>query len=139
MSSSYGPTGMFWSREVGMENQFDLSHVVGHAVSVGAIAGSAWGFLPVFAALVALIWYLIQIWESRTVQHYVANRRMVHRQRRINKLRAKEKVILAKLEAMEVVRSARAAAREKVEVAASEAAQLKATQEVVIQEKLPPV
>jgi hypothetical protein len=65
-----------------MEDQFDLSHWVGHLVSAGAIVGAIVGYLPAVAALVAVVWYLVQLYESHTVQHYLRGRR----ERKIAKL-----------------------------------------------------
>jgi hypothetical protein len=93
-------------------------------VSAGAIVGSIIGYLPYIAALVGMIWYAIQIWESRTVQHWWRNRQMVRKAKRIARLKAKEKVIVAQLEAMESVRQAQVDARDKVETAKVEAAKI---------------
>lgn len=57
----------------------------GNIASVGAILTTMFGIMPAAAAAVALIWYLIQIYESRTVQRYVH----AHRIRRIARLKAK--------------------------------------------------
>lgn len=91
-------------------------------VSAGAIVGTIAGYLPFVAALAGLIWYVIQIWESRTIQHWWRNRQMVRKAKRIAKLKAKERIIVAQLEAMETVRQAKVDARDKVETAKVEAA-----------------
>jgi len=95
-------------------------------VSAGAIIGTILGDLPYVAALAGMVWYTIQIWESRTVQHWWRNRQMVRKAKKIARLRAKEKVIVAQLEALETIRQARVDARTKVEVAKVEAAKLEA-------------
>jgi uncharacterized membrane-anchored protein len=72
----------------------DSQHInqwLGNGASVAAIVGTIAGILPSFAALVALIWYAIQIYESPTIQRWVASRR----HRKIARL----KVQLAELEA----------------------------------------
>lgn len=46
-----------------------MTHVA-DTISAGAILGTFLGFLPPLAALVASIWYLVQIWESHTVQKW---------------------------------------------------------------------
>ncbi len=46
-------------------------NVFGHIVSTGAILGSMAGWLPPISALAALTWYLISIWETKTVQDFV--------------------------------------------------------------------
>lgn len=40
-------------------------------ISAGAIVGTLVGLLPAFAALAGILWYAIQIWESKTVQKRV--------------------------------------------------------------------
>lgn len=40
----------------------------GHVLSLGAIVGCFAGLLPPLAALAAIVWYAIQIWESDTVR-----------------------------------------------------------------------
>jgi len=47
-----------------------------HTASIGTFVGTVSGYLPVFLALIPAIYYLILIYESRTVQHWVANRKM---------------------------------------------------------------
>jgi hypothetical protein len=64
---------------------------------------------------------------------------MVWRARKIARLRAKEKVITAKLEAMRVLKSARQDARALVEGAKVEAAKDAVHAEAVIQADLPKV
>lgn len=96
----------------------------GDILAGGAILGSLLQMLPALAALVGLIFYTIQIWESRTVQHWHQNRKMVRKARKISRLKAKEKVIVAQLEALETLRQARVTARDKVEIAKVEAAKL---------------
>ena len=108
---------------------------VADTLSAGAIVATIAGYLPFIAAVAGLLWYLIQIWESRTVQHWMRNRQMVRKAKRIAKLKAKEKVIVAQLEALETLRQARVDARDKVEVAKVEAAKMVAHEETVISEK----
>lgn len=43
--------------------------------SVTAIVGVFVGALPTIAAVVALVWYLIQIYESKTFQNWYQKRR----------------------------------------------------------------
>lgn len=93
----------------------------GNVISLGAIAGTIIGWLPLFAALVAIIWYSIQIWESSTVQEYVRKRMTISKAKKVARLRAEQKIILAQLDALETVRAARAVAKEVVAVAAAEA------------------
>ena len=62
-----------------VEDNHSLSQWVGNGVSVGAIVSSWAGYLPTIAAVVAsfiaAVWYIIQIYESATVQRWVALRR----------------------------------------------------------------
>ena len=96
---------------------------------IGVIISAMVGWIPIFAAFVSLIWFSIQIWESRTIQHWLNNRRMVQKAKKIARLKAKEKVIIAQLEALESLRQARADARDKVEQAKVEAEKVKIHEE----------
>lgn len=58
-----------------MEGSHNISAWIGNAFSAGAIVGTLVGWLPAAAALVGLIWYLIQIYESQTAQRWLASRR----------------------------------------------------------------
>lgn len=58
---------------------------VAHILSLFAIGGAFFGLIPAFAALLAVIWYLLEIWENKTVQRVVRVRKL----RRLVKLRAK--------------------------------------------------
>ena len=103
--------------------------VVGDIISAGDIVGSFLGYLPIVAAFAGLIWYVIQIWESRTVQHWWRNRQEVKKAKKLIKLRAREKVLVAKIEALALTRAARVEARDKVEQAKVEAAKLQVHEE----------
>lgn len=67
----------------------DSSHTVqawaGNIFSIGAIAGAIVGYLPTAAAIVGLVWYLIQVYESATIQRWLAARRS----RKIARLKAR--------------------------------------------------
>ena len=97
--------------EPGFENQFDMSHWAGHLISLFALTGSLFGVNPAIAGVAALIWYVIQIYESRTIQDWVQKRNA----RKIVKLQAE----LAALE----LRNAALAARRELTGAAEAAAQ----------------
>lgn len=58
-----------------MDGTHSFQAWIGNAFSIGAIAASLIGIVPALAAVVALIWYFIQIYESATVQRWIANRR----------------------------------------------------------------
>lgn len=104
----------------------------GNAASVFAIIGTMAGWLPYIAAVAALVWYIIQIWESQTIQNWHNSRVAVRRVRQIAKLKAKEKLIAATLEALHVVHAAQSVASDIVATAAVEAVALKAKQETDI-------
>lgn len=63
---------------------------VGNSVALGAIVSTIVGLVPAVAALLALIWYIIQIYESETTKKWLAARKA----RKIIRL----KIELAKLE-----------------------------------------
>jgi hypothetical protein len=79
---------------VGVMNLY-VNAWLGNGLSAGAIVATIAGWLPPFAAVVALIWYAIQIWESKTIQNYLYGRR----QRQMARLKIK----MAKLEALELI------------------------------------
>ena len=68
-----------------MDSSHSISNWLGNLVSASAIVGAIAGWLPALAAIVGLIWYLIQIFESATVQRWTAARRT----RKIARLKAK--------------------------------------------------
>lgn len=47
----------------------------GNGASGLAIITTMFGWLPPAAALIAIVWYIIQIYESDTVQSWLRNRR----------------------------------------------------------------
>lgn len=52
-----------------------ISNWMTNLVSGGAVAATLLGYVPSLAAIVALLWYFIQISESETVRRWVAARR----------------------------------------------------------------
>lgn len=56
-----------------------------HAVATGSILGAVLGWLPPIASVLALIWYSIEIYESKTFQRAITN----WRSRKIVKLKAR--------------------------------------------------
>ena len=48
---------------------------VGNSASIAAVASTMIGWLPPRAAFIALVWYIIQIYESDTVQRKLRMRR----------------------------------------------------------------
>ncbi len=59
----------------GSGSGFNINMWVGNGASLGAIIISFAGYIPALAAGVALVWYLIQIFESPTVQRWLRSRR----------------------------------------------------------------
>lgn len=49
----------------------DVDHLFAHIASLGAIFATIAGWLPSIAALVAVLWYVLQIYESKTVQRHI--------------------------------------------------------------------
>jgi hypothetical protein len=52
-----------------------ISNLISSGTAAGVVVGAVFSFLPPVAALVALVWYFIQIWESATVRAWIAKRR----------------------------------------------------------------
>jgi F0F1-type ATP synthase membrane subunit b/b' len=53
----------------------DTSHWGGHVLSLFATVGAVVGILPAIAAFAGLVWYCIQIWESKSFQKLLIRRR----------------------------------------------------------------
>lgn len=51
-------------------------NITADGISAVAIVGAMVGILPAFAAIAAIIWYSVQIYESRTVQKHLRRRRL---------------------------------------------------------------
>jgi hypothetical protein len=62
-----------------------IGNWLGHIVSLFAIGGSLFGLIPALAALLAVIWYALEIYENRTVQRWVRARKL----RKLVRLRAR--------------------------------------------------
>lgn len=71
--------------------------ILGDFASVLAILGAIGGYLPPIAALIAVLWYLLQIWESQTVQGWWVTHNHKAKLRRLRTLLAREKLIQAEL------------------------------------------
>jgi len=63
------------------------------ALSASAIVATFAGLLPPLAGLAGLIWYCVQIWESKTVQKHVRVWRLKQRAARLARLQAEVKVL----------------------------------------------
>jgi hypothetical protein len=75
--------------------EFSIGAWLGHAFSTGAILGAIKGIFPPIAVVLAIIWYMLQIYESHKVQTWLGARRL----RRIAKLKLEQE----RLEAIELV------------------------------------
>ena len=88
---------------------------------VAVILGTLGGVVPAVAAVLGLIYYAIQVWESATVKEWVREYRQTHAARKIRKLAAKQKILAASMAAAELVRHATEVASVLVESAKTEA------------------
>lgn len=86
--------------------------VIGDTTALVAIGSSLVGWISPLAAIVALVWYAIQIWESRTIRSFVQARA----QRRIMRLKAK----LASLQIRTVAQAAAIEVKAAGQVAAAD-------------------
>lgn len=82
-----------------MNSDHSFSQWLGNAVSGGALVATWIGWLPTImtmvASSVALIWYLIQIHESETVQRWIATRRL----RKLARMKAQVLLLEAQMKA----------------------------------------
>lgn len=104
--------------------------------AVVAIIGAFLQVLPVIAAVAGGVYYAIQIWETRTIQHWWNNKKMKAKAKRLARLRAQEKLIQAQIEATELLQQARSVARTKLAQAALEANQREKNDAAEIEERL---
>jgi hypothetical protein len=90
------------------------SHPVGYTLDAAgllAILGALLGWISPIAALIAILWYSIQIWESRTVQTWVQKRHERRLVRLAAKLAALQLRTAASAASMELKGAAQAAAQ----------------------------
>jgi hypothetical protein len=66
-------------------NDNTLTYWLGNLTSAGAVVSALIGFLPALAAAIALVWYIIQIYESDTVKTWRVKRKI----QRIARLKAR--------------------------------------------------
>ena len=101
---------------------------IGHALSPIAVIGTVVGWFPAIASAVALIFYLLQMYESKTCQRWLTSRRL----RKIAKL----KIEMARLEALELVHypDSRIAAAVAQEIAVKVVEKAAADAKVVLQD-----
>lgn len=100
--------------------------IAGDVVASITLGASVMSWLPTTVSVVGgalgIIWFVVQLWESKTISGVVERWTERRRIRRIRYLEAKQKVILAKLRAAETVRGAKVQASELVQSAKAEAA-----------------
>lgn len=53
-----------------MEDHESLKHII-DALSIGGVMATLAGWLPAIAALASLVWTVIRIFETRTVQSWI--------------------------------------------------------------------
>jgi hypothetical protein len=98
---------------------------------IGSTMGYVWGALPgvviVIGGIMAIGWYALQYWESKTFSGWRERRQARRKIEKIARLKAQEKVITAQLEALELKRSAASTAAEVLRVAESAATEKIAT------------
>ena len=99
--------------------------VAGDIVAGLTLGASIMSWLPtavsVIGGTLGIIWFIVQLWESRTISGIVDAWTERRRLRRVRYLQAKQKVILAKLTAAETVRASKVKADEIVQSAKAEA------------------
>lgn len=76
-----------------MNSEHNFTLWISNAVGGGTILATLAGAVPAIAAGVALVWYLIQIHESTTVQKWLKTRRI----RKLAHLKAQALMLEAKL------------------------------------------
>ena len=90
-------------------DQFD-PHGIGHYLSPAGLSlffGAIMGALPVILGIIggtlAIGWYSVALWESKTVQNYVANRKARALARQIAVLELKQSAIVGQLKQLGVL------------------------------------
>lgn len=96
----------------------------GHAAALGTLAATIGGYLPVLLALVPALYYLLLIYESKTVQTWAAERKARKAARKLAYLKARQTLVEAELLAAETVSKAKAAASGVVEAAKADAVEV---------------
>jgi hypothetical protein len=105
------------------------------AAAIGAFVASLAGWLPYFFAALPAIYYIILIWESKTVQGLVERRRQRRLVKETARLRAKALVLNAQVAAGEKVADAKVVASTMVDEAAVDAQVLLAKTDVALETK----
>lgn len=74
--------------EYNLTHAYNVVRYTADGISGIAIVGTLLGYLPSIAALAGIIWYGVQIYESKTVQKGIRRWRL---KRRVARLAAKER------------------------------------------------
>lgn len=98
--------------------QHDYLAWLGNGASVATVLGTVMGLLPPLAALAAIAWYLLQMYESKTYREWREKRLVRKKERKIARLQAQQRVISAELEALATLRAAKDFADHMVKTAA---------------------
>lgn len=106
------------------------------ATVVAYITGIIAPILGVLVGIMALVWYTIQIWESAFMSRWRLRIAARHKARQIAKLQRKEKIILAKLDALKVVQDAKITAQGIVQDARIEATKDAAHKSIEVEKKI---
>lgn len=64
-----------WQKVATHVQEGDIAPAIPHGASIGALLGVLMGWLPVIVALIPAVYYLLLIYESKTVQKWVRRRR----------------------------------------------------------------
>lgn len=109
--------------------QTDPAPITFHAVGLGGLGTASAGvlanlpvYITVFAAIVASVSYAVTIWESTTIQYWVAKWKQRRQARKMLKLKSRQRVVNAQIEAMERVQQVKTETHEQVQVAKAIAA-----------------
>lgn len=76
-----------------MDHEHNFTLWISNVIGGGTILATLAGVVPAIAAGVALVWYLIQIHESATIQRWIKGRRV----RKLASLKAQAMMLEAKL------------------------------------------
>jgi len=101
---------------------------LGHSAAIGSVTAAYFGWLPPLAAGIAAflgaIYWALSVYETRTVQNWRVRFIQRRREKKLARLRAEEKCVIAQITALEKLRADKVEAKELVATAADEAAQL---------------
>jgi len=94
-----------------------IAHSTGIASLVASVYG-VFGYLPIIITCVAGVFaagsYAVTLWESITIQQWVAHKTMARRHRKMARLRRKQEILAAKISALDTIKAAQVEARNMV-------------------------